>query len=128
MMTEQQAKNLAELLNGELKQRVSDAVFAALGVRTTFEAEAKICFGQLYLTAKEERINGYGATRAQLTATPLLCAMFQDATLDIRFFLDENLNKLVGDIHINYEHSNYNGRNGLGNLARVAFDLNEYNY
>lgn len=128
MMTEQQAKNLAELLNGELKQRVSDAVFNALGVRTTFSAEANNYFGRTYLTAKEERIGSYSATRAQLTATPLLCAMFQDATLDIQFFIDENLNKLVGDIHINYEHSNNNGRNGLSNLARFIFDLNDYKF
>ena len=113
MMTEQQAINLAELLNGELKTRLSDAVFAALGVRTTFAAEAKICFGQLYLTAQEERINGYSATRAQLTATPLLCAMFQDATLDIRFFIDENLNKLVGDIHISYISPVHPKRSGM---------------
>lgn len=128
MMTEQQAKNLAEILNGDLKSRVSNAIFNALGVNTSFVAEAKICFGYLYLTAKEERINGYGATRAQLTATPLLCAMFQDASLEIRFFLDENLNKLIGDVHINYEHSNFNGRNGLGNLARIVFALDNYKF
>ncbi len=128
MMTEQQAKNLAEILNGELKSRVSNAIFNALGVSTSFVAEAKICFGYLYLTAKEERINGYGATRAQLTATPLLCAMFQDASLEIRFSLDENLNKLIGDVHINYEHSNFNGRNGLGNLARIVFALDNYKF
>lgn len=128
MMTEQQAKNLAELLNGELKNRVRDDVFNALGVRTSFRAEAKMYYGRLYLTAKEERINGFNDTRVQLTATPLLSAMFQDALLDIQFYLDENLNKLIGDIHISYEHSNNNGRNGLSNLARFVIALDKYNY
>lgn len=125
MMTEQQATKLAALLNGKLKQRVSDDVFNALGVRAYFVADWQICSGRLYLTANEERVHGYSATRAQLTTTPLLCAMFEDASLYIIFWIDANLNKLVGDVSINYTHSNNKGRNGLSDIARLVIDLND---
>lgn len=127
MMTKQQATKLADLLNGELKQRVSDDVFRALGVRTTFLASVENSCDNYYPVASEERIYGYSATRAQLTATPLLCAMFEDAELGIRFTHNSNVNKLVGEVDVYFKRTN-NDTNGFANIARFVIDLNDIEY
>ena len=125
-MTEQQANELAAKLNGSLAVKISDIAFATLGVRTRFIASVKRSYsmGGYYLQLEEDELSD--ATKLQLTATPLLRAMFTNGQLYMRTYLPEP-NTLKGEICISYKH-HHSGSNGLSGLAYFSINIDEETY
>lgn len=124
VMTREEAQVLVNLFNDKLAAIVDKAVYDNLLADVRFEASVYTfrngdCMCELVTKDK------YQDVKAQLTATPLLRAMFSDAELHARIFDVEKENVYVVEISIRYKHPD-GGSNGLSNLLGVQIDKDTY--
>lgn len=102
-------ERLVERFNNGLLPIVDKAVSEYLGVNVKFELSESHRGNDYYLTLKE---NGEDVTK-QLTASPLLKAMFKSGSLECSTGYDVEADKVGMRVSISYAHpgGGFNGRN-----------------
>lgn len=117
-MTRENAQILVEQFNEKYAAIVEVAIFKALGVSTKLQASIyeNRRNGDCYIDINETGED----TKKQLTATPLLRAMFNEAHIDVSIYQIENT--IQFSVGIRYHHTN-GGSNGLSDLMGIIYNI-----
>jgi len=120
-MTEQQARELAQLINGTLAETINTVVKKRLGIDAQFLATAHSSFYSGWYV-KTKQTNTDETTKA-LTKSKLLRAMFESGELELKSYRSDDENTVHFSVLIGYSHPQ-GGSNGLSDLLVFSINTN----